>query len=85
MLLKFYATLHSLVCYIATLLSFVIFPYSLLFPDSNNCKEVIGKEGLRVLIGALDSSSEELQIWTAQTIQSLCTGTGVYFYLFLLL
>eukprot|EP00026_Physarum_polycephalum_P000300 Phypoly_transcript_00300.p1 GENE.Phypoly_transcript_00300~~Phypoly_transcript_00300.p1 ORF type:complete len:1780 (+),score=292.27 Phypoly_transcript_00300:209-5341(+) len=41
--------------------------------DIEHRKEHIAKEGLHVLIGVLDSSSEDLQFWTAQTIQNLCT------------
>jgi hypothetical protein len=47
----------------------------ILLSDIEHRKEHIAKEGLHVLIGALDSSSEDLQFWTAQTIQNLCTGT----------
>lgn len=45
--------------------------------DAGQRKETIAKEGLHVLIGALESSSEELQFWTAQTIQNLCTEPAI--------
>ena len=72
MRLKLYVILHNLVSSLALRFYYV---FTNLSEDIEHRKEHIAKEGLHVLIGVLDSSNEELQFWTAQTIQNLCTGT----------